>query len=329
ARSVCAAGHKAMFNPAWGGLPDAGFLAALDPALADLRGRLYERAWPADHRAGGLSGEWAAKTGLRAGIAVAVGAFDAHMGAVGAGARDGRLVKILGTSTCDIMVVPHGRALRDIPGVCGIVDGSVLSGHHGVEAGQSAVGDIFLWFVRHLVSERYGASPEERFAGLEREAARLAPGQSGLLALDWHNGNRTILVDQRLTGLVLGQTLHTTAHEVYRALIEATAFGALRIIERAEEFGVPVREVVACGGLAEKNPLLLRIYADVTGRPIQVSRSGQTCALGAALLGAVAAGSAAGGFDTVREAQDALCGLREDVYEPDPVAHSVYRKLYS
>lgn len=329
ARSVCAAGHKAMFNPAWGGLPDAEFLAALDPALAALRGRLYERAWPADHRAGGLSEEWAAKTGLRPGTAVAVGAFDAHMGAVGAGARDGRLVKILGTSTCDIMVVPHDRPLQDVPGVCGIVDGSVLSGHHGIEAGQSAVGDIFLWFVRHLVPERYGATPEERFTNLEREAARLAPGESGLLALDWHNGNRTILVDQRLTGLLLGQTLHTTPHEIYRALIEATAFGALRIIERAEEYGVPVREIVTCGGLADKNDLLMRIYADVTGRPLRISRSGQTCALGAALFGAVAAGKDEGGYATVAEAQAALCGLREETCEPDPAAHAVYRKLYS
>jgi L-ribulokinase len=328
-RSVCAAGHKAMFNAEWGGLPDTEFLTELDPALADLRERLYERAYPSDHRAGGLSEEWARKTGLRPGIAVAVGAFDAHMGAVGADVRDGRLVKILGTSTCDILVVPHARTLKDIPGMCGIVDGSVLREHHGVEAGQSAVGDIFLWFVRNLVTERYGVSAEDRFAGLELEAAALRPGQSGLLALDWNNGNRTILVDQRLTGLLLGQTLHTTAHEIYRALIEATAFGALRIIERAEEFGVPVREVVACGGLAEKNPLLLRIYADVTGRPIKVSRSSQTCALGAALLGAVAAGSTAGGFGTVREAQDALCGLREETWEPDPEAHTVYRKLYS
>jgi L-ribulokinase len=198
-----------------------------------------------------------------------------------------------------------------------------------VEAGQSAVGDIFLWFVRHHAPERYGASLEERFASLEREASRLAPGESGLLALDWHNGNRTILVDQRLTGLLLGQTLHTTPHEIYRALIEATAFGALRIIERAEEYGVPVHEIVACGGLAEKNGLLMRIYADVTGRTLRVSRSGQTCALGAALFGAVAAGKDGGGFASVAEAQDLLCDLHDGAYEPDPAAHAVYRKLYS
>lgn len=328
-RGVCAAGHKAMFNAEWGGLPDEEFLAALDPRLAALRGRLYERAYPPDETAGGLSPAWAEKTGLRAGIAVAVGGFDAHVGAVGAGARHGSLVKILGTSTCDILVVPEDRRLQDIPGVCGMVQGSVIRGHWGIEAGQSAVGDAFLWFVRHMVPESYGASPETRFASLERAASDLAPGQSGLLALDWNNGNRTILVDQRLSGLLMGQNLQTTPHEIYRALIEATAFGALRIIERIEEYGVAIQEIIACGGLAEKNDLLMRIYADVTGRPLRASGSGQTCALGAALLGAVAAGEAGGGFATVSEAQAALCGARGKTYEPDPAAHAVYKKLYA
>jgi L-ribulokinase len=328
-RGVCAAGHKAMFNPEWGGLPDEEFLADLDPRLAALRGRLYERAYPPDETAGGLSPAWAEKTGLRAGIAVAVGGFDAHVGAVGAGARPGSLVKILGTSTCDILVVPEDRSLKDIPGVCGMVQGSVIRGHWGIEAGQSAVGDAFLWFVRHMVPESYGASPEARFAALERAASALLPGQSGLLALDWNNGNRTILVDQRLSGLLVGQNLHTTPHEIYRALIEATAFGALRIIERIEEYGIAIQEVIACGGLAEKNDLLMRIYADVTGRPLRASGSGQTCALGAALLGAVAAGAAEGGFATVSEAQAALCGVRGKTYEPDPAAHAVYQKLYA
>ncbi len=328
-RSVCAAGHKAMFNPAWGGLPDTAFLASLDPALADLRARLYDMAHASDVRAGGLSEEWAHKTGLRAGTAVAVGAFDAHMGAVGAGVGEGSLVKILGTSTCDIMVSPADRPLEDIPGVCGIVNGSVLGGYFGIEAGQSAVGDIFLWYVHNHVPESYGATPGEKFAALEREAAKLAPGASGLLALDWNNGNRTILVDQRLTGLLLGQTLHTKAHEIYRALIEATAYGALRIIERIEEYGVPVREVINCGGLADKNALLIQTYADITGRPMKVARSAQTCALGAAAFGAVAAGVSAGGFADTAAAQAALCGLRDTVYQPDPAAHATYRKLYA
>jgi L-ribulokinase len=327
-RGVCAAGHKALYGEEWGGLPDAKFLGALDPALGALRGRLYELAVPADRLAGRLCPAWARKLGLPPGIAIAVGAFDAHMGAVGAGVREGTLVKILGTSTCDCLVLPADRTLADIPGVCGIVNGSILPGCYGIEAGQSAVGDIFLWFVNHLVPDRYGKTPERKFAALARAAAAQKPGAHGLLALDWNNGNRTILTDARLSGLLLGQTLHTEAHEIYRALIEATAFGALRIIERIEEYGVPVREIVNCGGLATKNPLLMQVYADVTGRPMKVSRSDQTCALGAALFGAVAAGKNAGGFADVPAAQTALCGVRERVYKPDPAAHKVYGELY-
>ena len=328
-RGVCAAGHKAMYCEEWGGLPNAEFLGALDPALAELRGRLYAYAATADRPAGRLSDEWARKLGLRPGIAIATGAFDAHMGAVGAGIGEGKLVKILGTSTCDMMVMPSDRELADIPGVCGIVDGSILPGFYGIEAGQSAVGDIFLWFVNHLVPETYGATQEAKFEALAESAAAQKPGAHGLLALDWNNGNRTILVDPRLGGLLLGQTLHTEAHEIYRALIEATAFGALTIVKRIEEYGVPVKEIVNCGGLAVKNPLLMQLYADITGRPMKVSRSDQTCALGAALFGAVAAGREAGGFETVAEAQAAICGVREAVYTPNPDAHVVYTQLYA
>ncbi len=327
-RGICAAGHKAMYSDAWGGLPDAEFLAAVDPALAALRGRLFDKAWPASRLAGRLSPRWARKLGLKPGIAIATGAFDAHMGAVGAGIRPGTLVKILGTSTCDLMVAPNSAPLADIPGVCGIVDGSVLPGCFGIEAGQSAVGDIFLWFVNHLVPNTYGRTPAARFEALEARAAAQNPGAHGLLALDWNNGNRTILTDPRLSGLLLGQTLHTEAHEIYRALIEATAFGALTIVNRIEEYGVPVREIVNCGGLAVKNPLLMQIYADVTGRPMKLARSEQTCALGAALFGAVAAGSEAGGFATVEAAQAALCGMRAKVFTPNPAAQAVYAELY-
>ena len=328
ARSVCAAGHKAMYCEEWGGLPDKEFLAALDPALAEWRDRLYEKAVPADRLAGRLSETWAEKLGLKPGIAVAVGAFDAHMGAVGAGIREGTLVKILGTSTCDMMVMPDDADLADIPGVCGIVDGSILPGFYGIEAGQSAVGDIFLWFVNNLVPETYGRTADERFTNLARAAAQLRPGEHGLLALDWNNGNRTVLVDARLTGLLLGQTLHTKPHEVYRALIEATAFGGLTIIKRIEEYGVPVREIINCGGLAVKNPLLMQIYADVTGRPMKVSRSDQTCALGAAIFGAVAAGKETGGFDNVADAQAAVSAVRDTVYEPNPAHRAAYAELY-
>jgi L-ribulokinase len=327
-RSVCAAGHKAMFNPSWHGLPDKEFLEALSPGLGALRDRLYSEAFPAENLAGYLSPEWAKKLGLPAKVAVAVGAFDAHMGAVGAGVSIGRLVKIVGTSTCDIMIHPHNQNLNDIPGVCGIVDGSVRNGYFGIEAGQSGVGDIFLWFVNNLVPEKYGKTPEEKFKNLEKSASKLKPGESGLLALDWNNGNRTILVDVRLTGLLLGQTLHTQPPEIYRALLEATGFGALAIIDRIEEYGVTVKEVVNCGGLAIKNSLLMQIYADITGRPMKISRSGQTPALGAGMFAAVAAGKNAGGYDSIDDAQSKMTGIGK-VYQPIPENHSTYIKLYS
>jgi len=327
-RSICAAGHKAMYNKEWNGLPDKEFLSTLSPALANLRDKLYKKAFTSDKPAGKLSNDWAKELGLKEGIAIAVGAFDAHMGAVGAGVKPGTLVKILGTSTCDIMVSPNDEKLSDIPGVCGIVDGSVMPGYFGIEAGQSAVGDIFLWFVNNLVSEKYGKTADEKFENLAIEAQKQKPGEHGLLALDWNNGNRTVLVDARLSGLLLGQTLHTKAHEIYRALIEATAFGALTIINRIEEYGVPVKEIVNCGGLASKNSFLTRVYADITGRPMKISRSDQTPALGAAIFGAIAAGKEISGFSNIEEAQDALTGIKE-TFGPDSSNNSVYKKLYA
>ena len=211
------------------------------------------------------------------------------MGAVGAGIKPGTLVKIIGTSTCDMMVAPLDSDLPDIPGLCGIVPGSVLPDMYGLEAGQSAVGDIFNWFVNSLVPAAYANG--DAHGELTRAAEKAPARRSGLVALDWNNGNRTILVDPLLTGLLVGQTLHTTAAEIYRALIEATAFGALAIINRFEEYGVKVKEVVNCGGIAEKNPLVMQIYADVCNRPMKISRSAQTCALGAAIFGAVAGGA--------------------------------------
>ncbi len=323
---ICAAGHKAFYNDDWGGYPDAQFLAQLHPKLGELRGRLPTRARAIDQAVGGLTGGWARLTGLPAGIPVAVGAIDAHVGAVGAGIAPGTLVKIIGTSTCDMMVVPASERLDDIPGLCGIVNGSILPAYLGLEAGQSAVGDIFNWFVDYIQpSGRKGGSHEALSIG----AAKLKAGESGLLALDWNNGNRTILVDQRLTGLLLGQTLYTNPAEIYRALIEATAFGALAIINRLEEYGVKVEQIVNCGGIAEKNPLVMQIYADVTGRPMKISRSGQTCALGAAIAGAVVAGKRAGGYDNFTEAQMAMTGLKSRIFSPNPKAHTIYKKLYS
>jgi len=327
-RSVCAAGHKAMFNAGWGGLPDEEFLNLVSPGLGALRPRLYREAFVADKIAGKLSAEWAKKLGLPATAAVAVGAFDAHMGAVGAGISEGSLVKIIGTSTCDVMVHRNMKPLNDIPGVCGIVDGSVMDGYYGIEAGQSGVGDIFLWFMNQLVPESYGRTIVEKFRNVEKAAAKLRPGESGLIALDWNNGNRTILVDVRLTGLLVGQTLHTSPPEIYRALVEATAYGALAIVDRIEEYGVPIKEVVNCGGLAAKSPFLMQIYADVMGRPMKISRSDQTPALGAALFGAVAAGQDGGGFASTEEAKRAMTGTGK-VYTPISDHHEVYKKLYA
>jgi len=323
--SRCAAGHKAMFGTQWGGLPAKEFLSKLDPKLGELRGRLYEETYTVETEAGKLTQQWAQKLGLPAGIPVAVGAFDAHLGAVGSGIAPGKLVKIIGTSTCDMLVSESGRELADIPGICGIVDGSILPGYFGLEAGQSAVGDIFNWFVNYI---QPGGSEAGSHEALTEKAAKLKPGQSGLLALDWNNGNRTVLVDQRLTGLLVGQTLHTRPEEIYRALIEATAFGALTIINRFDQYGVEVSQVTNCGGIAEKNPLLMQIYADVTGREMVISRSAQSCALGAAIAGAVVAGAGAGGHESFAQAQAAMCGIKDVTYKPVAENHKVYQKLY-
>ena len=234
----------------------------------------------------------------------------------------GTLVKIIGTSTCDITIASNRKKLADVPGLCGIVDGSVLPGYFGLEAGQSAVGDIFNWWVNYI---QPGGREPLSHANLDKEAAKLQPGESGLLALDWNNGNRTILVDQCLTGLLVGQTLYTTPVEIYRALVEATAFGALTIINRFEEYGVKIDEVVNCGGIADKSPLVMQIYADITGRPMKISRSAQTCALGSAIAAAVIAGA----HKDFAAAQKKMTGLKPKVYKPNPKAHAVYQELYA
>ena len=337
---VCAAGHKAMWNAKWGGYPDEAFLSKLNPKLAQLRKRLTARVHSIDRAVGGLTPAWAKKTGLTAGIPVAVGAFDAHLGAVGSGVAPGCLVKIIGTSTCDIAIAPNTKKLADVPGLCGIVDGSVLPGYFGLEAGQSAVGDLFNWLVNYIQpgapttvsassknssTSRDGARRSATHEDLTAGALKLQPGESGLLALDWNNGNRTILVDQRLTGLLIGQTLYTTPAEIFRALIEATAFGALTIITRFEEYGVKISSVVNCGGIAEKSPLVMQIYADVTGRPMKVSRSAQTCALGSAIAAAVVAGA----HKDYATAQKRMTGLKPKVFKPDAKAHATYQELYA
>src|SRR6185312_8854071 len=319
-RGVCAAGHKALYSDEWGGLPDKEFLTALDPRLADLRDRLYEKAYDASEPAGSLSSGWAAKLGLPPGIPVAIGEFDVHYGAIGCGVSEGRLVKVIGTSTCDCAVVSASKPVADIPGICGIVKGAILPGFFGIEAGQSAVGDIFKWWVEGVLGGDAATHAE-----LTAEAAKQRPGQAGLLALDWNNGNRTILVDQRLTGLLLGQDLYTTRADIYRALIEATAFGARAIIERLRQYGVRTDQVVCTGGIAEKNPLLMQIYADVTGCEMRVASSSQTCALGSAIAAAVLGGAHA----DFTSAEAAMTSLKSESFKPIAEHRAVYEQIYA
>ena len=319
-RGVCCAGHKALYADDWGGLPDQEFLAMLDPQLAALRDRLYDKAHDATTAAGTLAPVWAAKLGLPDGIPIAIGEMDVHYGAIGCGVAEGVLVKIIGTSTCDCGVVSATKTVPDIPGICGIVKGAILPGFYGIEAGQSAVGDIFKWWVEVVCR---GDSALHR--QLTKEAAKQKPGQSGLLALDWNNGNRTILVDQLLTGLLLGQTLYTTQSEIYRALIEATAFGARAILERIKEYGVPVDRIVCAGGIAEKNPLLMQVYADITGCTMQVSGSSQACALGSAISAAVLAGA----HKDFPSAQKKMTSVLKKSYRPIAANRKVYDQLYA
>ncbi|HYE85115.1 MAG TPA: ribulokinase [Vicinamibacterales bacterium] len=322
-RCVCTAGHKAMYSDEWGGLPSKEFLARLDPKLAELRDRLYDRAFAPGMPAGNLSVEWARALGLKPGIVIAMGGFDAHYGAVGSGIAEGTLVKIIGTSTCDCAIASTN--VGNVPGICGVVKGSIMPGVYGIEAGQSAVGDILNWATELTRATESTESTEEMHRRLSGEAAKLRPGQSGLLGLDWHNGNRTVLVDPKLTGLLVGLTLHTTLGEIYRALIEATAFGARAIIDRLREYGVPIERVVCCGGIAEKNDLFMQIYADVIGQPMLIAGSPQAPALGAAISAAVTAGV----FDSWAAAQQAMTSVKAKRFVPDPAAHAVYDRLYA
>jgi L-ribulokinase len=316
---VCAAGHKSLYCEEWGGLPENDFLNSLAPELSALKDRLYIKAYPSDTVAAELCSEWSKKLGLPAGIPIAVGIIDAHSGAVGAGVGKGRMVKVLGTSSCDILAEPAHGQIPEIPGICGIVNGSVLPGCFGIEAGQSAVGDIFNWFVSKVCN-----SDHKLFSELTYEANALSPGQSGLVALDWQNGNRNILCDQQLTGLIMGMTLHTTQAEMFRALIEATAFGARKIIDRLEKYGIIINEIICCGGIAEKDPLLMQIYADVLGRKLLISDSDQSCAYGAAIFAAVVAGK----YKTTEKAQAKLCRFKDKIYVPNTANQKIYDKLY-
>lgn len=329
-RSRCAAGHKAMWNAQHGGLPAQAFLSHVDPLLDGVRARLYEDTWTAETPIGTLTPAWAERLGLPAGVVVGVGAFDAHMGAVGAGIRAHTLVKIMGTSTCDIVLAPTAAlGERVVDGICGQVDGSVMAGSIGLEAGQSAVGDAFAWFARVLEWPLPPGPERETLRAqllprLEQAAALEPPGAHGVAAIDWLNGRRTPYADQTLHGALFGLSLGSTAPQLYRALVEATAFGARAIVDRFSDAGVHIDEVLAIGGVARKSPLLMQIQADVLQRPIRVARSDQAVALGAAMCAAVACGLHA----DIPSAQRAMaCGF-DLVYTPRPAEAAQYRALF-
>jgi len=330
-RNSCTAGYKALWSKREGFPPEA-YFAALDPRLEHVVSeKMSHQITPIGGRAGGLTARAAKWTGLKPGTAVAIANVDAHVAVPAATVTEtGRMVMIMGTSICH-MVLSEAEHL--VPGICGYVEDGIIPGLFGYEAGQSCVGDHFAWFVENCVPAAYEHEAQERHLDLhsllEEKATALKPGESGLLALDWWNGNRSVLVDANLTGLLLGATLATKPEEIYRALIEATAFGTRVIVESFERHGVPVNEFVACGGLPEKNHLLMQIYADVTGREIKVAASKQTPALGSAMFGAVAAGKAVGGYETIFEAAKQMARLKEETFIPVPENKAVYDQLYA
>ena len=324
-RCAGTAGYKAMVQD--GDYPPREYFAALHPEFADVVDQKMLRTFsPLGGRAGGLTEAFAASTGLRPGIAVAVANVDAHVTPPAVKATGtGVMVMIMGTSTCHMV---NGDGLQTVEGMCGVVDGGIIPGLYGYEAGQSGVGDIFAWFVNHAVPQEYRdaakAAGMDLHAYLEHEASQQQPGEHGLLALDWNNGNRSTLVDANLSGLIVGLTLATRAPDIYRALIEATAYGTRIIIEAFEERGVAIRELVAAGGLPEKNALLRQIYADVTGRPLRLSGSPQAPALGSAMHAAVAAGV----YPDIRAAAAVMGKLKDEIVQPIPANVAAYEPLY-
>lgn len=328
-RNSCAAGYKAIWDE---GYPSKEFFKALNPRFENVVAeKLSDDIYPAGVRAGGLLPEMAARLGLKAGTAVATGGVDAHVAVPAATVTTaGKMVMIMGTSVCHMV---NGTSKKVVDGQCGVVKEGILPGFYGFEAGQTAVGDIFAWFVENCVPA--SIEVEAKKAGtnvhgyLSEQAAALKPGESGVLCLDWWNGNRSILVDADLTGLMMGMTLTTTPAEMYRAVLESTAFGTYKIIKQFEENGVPIDELYACGGLPERNPLFMQIVSDVTNRVIKIAASPQTVALGAAMWGAVAAGKAAGGYDNVTDAAAKMAGVRDTVYTPSAENHAMYQKLFA
>lgn len=330
ARSRCVAGHKAMWHASWGGLPSADFLAALDPKLSAIRDNLYDETFTADRCIGRLSQEWAERLGLSTNVAVGVGAIDCHIGAVGAGIKPNMLVKVIGTSTCDIIIAkPESVGDRTVRGICGQVDGSVVPDTIGFEAGQSAFGDVYAWF-KNLLSwplRQFGIDGiEDKILGeLTTEAEKLPLTTDDAKATDWFNGRRTPDADPTVKASISNMTMGSTAPEIFKALVEATAFGSRAINQRMIDEGVRIDEIIAIGGIAKKSRYVMQTMADVIGLPIKVAASEQACALGAAMYAAVVAGV----YPTIAAAQTAMSSGFDATFTPTPAHHTIYNKLYA
>lgn len=344
-RSRCAAGHKAMWHKEWGGYPDSAFLNKLDPKLTELAKSLGTETWTTEQVQGKLTSEWASKLGLPEGISVCVGAFDAHIGAVGGDAADGVMVKSIGTSTCDIIMgpLPPAGTEKPVSGICGQVDGSVVAGFMGYEAGQSAYGDYYAWFrnllmwplkniaaqkgigsAANLSDEELEAFEKNVLRTLEDAAGSIEPSENAPVALDWINGRRTPYANQMLSAMMSGLKLGSDASACMRMLLESTAYGARAIIECFEKGGIHIKKIMAIGGVARKSTLGMQILADVTNREITVTASDQSCAIGAAVFAATAAGL----YPSVMEAQKALSAGAARVHKPNPKNVAIYNKLY-
>ncbi|MEE4115894.1 MAG: ribulokinase [Marinilabiliaceae bacterium] len=330
-RNSCTAGYKGVWSKSEG-YPSREFLSKLNPGFENVvSDKLSEDIYPVGTQAGTLTAAAARLTGLKEGTAVAVANVDAHVSVPAVGITSpGKMLAIMGTSTCHMIL---GEEEKHVPGICGVVEDGIIEGYFGYEAGQSCVGDHFQWFAENCVPAEYLSEAENRGLGihelLTEKAARLKPGESGLLALDWWNGNRSVLVDVDLTGMLIGANLNTRPEEIYRALIEATAFGTRMIIDTFEENGVKVDEFYAAGGIAEKNPFIMQIYADIIRRNIKISGSPQAPALGSAMFGAVAAGAEKGGYDTIYEAAGKMSKVRAEYYTPIGSNSDVYDSIYS
>lgn len=342
-RSRCSAGHKAMWHESWGGLPEEEFLTALDPLLAGYRDRLYKDTYTADVRVGNLTPEWAERLGLTTRVAVGVGAFDCHMGAVGGGVTPNVLARAIGTSTCDIMIAPYDQiGDKLIAGICGQVDGSVIPGYVGLEAGQSGFGDIYAWFKRviswpleNILADTTIVDAETRAKLIEETEDKIIPKlseaamkipveESKVIAVDWMNGRRTPDANQEVTGSIAGLKLGSDAPRIFRALVEATAFGSKAIVDRFAREGVRIDGVIGLGGVAKKSPFVMQTLADVLNMPIKVARTVETCAVGAAMFATVAAGV----HSNVEEAQKAMAKGFEKEYTPNPANVKAYAEIY-